>query len=152
MNKLVLVAFLGLASLSAFASSFECQWLNKGDLEPGVYRPASFILELSKKDAGIKNDSFFMRTYTPCWTGGYASCSFAFELPEARLTVYEVNAKELSLEFESVTGYGAGHLQIQFSSPYKKAKIDQVLQATINGDDGEGTFLNDSYFSCKRLN
>lgn len=152
MKKIILLATV-FVSLSSYASSFNCQWLNKGIVDgDNFYRPASFQIDVNKKTATVSQDSFFYRTYTPCWAGNYESCAFNYELPtDGFLTVEKQTKKDIEFSFESVTGYGVGNLTLSFEKNISRINVGEKAEVVMTGDDGEGTFLNETYFSCQRL-
>ncbi len=147
---LLTVAFL---SLNTYASTFKCEWLNEGIVDSDqFYRPASFVIDFNKTSSTISEDTFFNREYRPCWTGGFESCSFNFELPVSGvLNIEKQKNNTTHLSFESVTGYGVGNMEFLFAKKVSRVEIGEAVKAVLTGDDGEGTFLNETYFSCQRL-
>ena len=151
MKRIVTLATLLLA-VNTFASTFECKWLNEGITEGDqFYRPASFVIEINQLSVKISKDPFFDREYNPCWTGGFETCSFAFELPQKALSISDKSANHISVEFESLDEYGVGSLIFDFDKELSKVNKNESVRTVISGDDGDGTFLNESFFSCKRL-
>lgn len=148
-NGLLLTALL--LSFNSFASTFECHWQNEGITEgENFYRPASFVLILQGQKAFIKNDTYFDRTYSPCWIGGFESCRFLFEVPKGPLKIAEQSSKQISLEFESIDVYGTGSLYFDFGKDLAKIGKGERVRTLISGDDGDGTYLEESVFLCER--
>ncbi len=151
MKKMIALSALLIAT-NTFASTFECKWLNEGITEGNqFYRPASFVMDINQSSVKVSQDSFFDREYKPCWTGSFESCRFAFELPQKALPIVDKSSKQISLEFESLDEYGVGSLFLDFDKEVSKVTKGDAVRMIMSGDDGDGTFLNESVFSCKRL-
>lgn len=149
--KKVLALTALLLSLNSLASTFECRWLNEGVTQgTSFYRPASFFVDFKEQKSFIKNDTFFDRTYSPCWTGGFESCRFLFEVPKGQLKIVDQNSKQISLEFESLDAYGVGSLFFDFAKDLSEVSKGETVRTVISGDDGDGTYLEESVFSCER--
>lgn len=163
----LLVSMLLFSSLS-FAGvdegfKLKCVWQKSTDHVKGFFvKDVGFTLELIENKKGdvskakISEDTFFNRTYTPCYTGGFKSCAFAFSYDEdAYWAVDDLNdILTQSWRENFVTDYKDG-------SPEEKGTVDGVSTIAIittdkdgytilKGDDGDGTFFEEK-FACKLL-
>jgi hypothetical protein len=153
--KAVLLVVLSVVAMSqaALASDikFHCEWQKDG-MEASFYRTAGFDFRLNNKKFVVSNDTFFSRTYTPCWTGGFSQCAFGFDLPrpiDASFKNGGFNA--LSLEFVSVDGYGMGGLDIDFATNILTLQKGHSTEALMNGYDGDGVSIRDHKFICTKI-
>lgn len=126
----------------------ECSWQNSIDqYAPGYYRKAGFGLHFKDDVFYVFNDTYFIRRYEPCWTGGFSSCYFSFGDALYKpyvIDIYEpqfVSARKIGVYFDPV-------LELKFNKSFKDIKEGQTLRLSLSGDDNDGTFINDEQFIC----
>lgn len=142
MKTLVLI-LLSLSFLNASAAEetlpfFACTWLESKDQPVGYFQEnAGFEIYMKDDAVYILDKGFFNRSYSPCWAGGFSSCSFGFEYNKDE--PWEFSEIEGGFRLSQNWLYTA-ELDFVFS----KTRDDLL---TVRGEDGDGVFVNES-FKC----
>ncbi len=162
MKRLVLLVMVMSANLS-FASDEEfelnCVWQPSANHVQGFYvEGAEFTLNFQRDNESltkvtITKDTFFNRTYTPCYTGGFASCMFAFSYNASQTwdADDETDILTQSWRQEFVTEYNDGLPEeagtVDGVSTLKLDTSDEKGLVKITGDDGDGVTFSEN-FKC----
>lgn len=152
--KLILTSILTIIASVSFAASeqkeglkFKCDWVKSASHADDYFgKGAGFTLQFIG-DAKVKiiEDTFFNRTYKPCWVGDSSSCMFSFSYDSSKVWAMtsDENEKSEPLVLTQVwtTGTVGGVSEIKLFDDNENGDI------TIKGDDGDGTMFTEN-FSC----
>lgn len=128
--------------------SFECKWQKSEDHAKDYYLPNSgFNMVFYTGDSFvIEKDSFFNRSYEPCWMGEWESCKFSFtynaekewkvkRLDEDKYEAHQAWTLQLEEGYGTVSGFSS--LTFNFSK--------DLAHVQIKGDDDSGTFFEENF-------
>ncbi|HMN69821.1 MAG TPA: hypothetical protein PKC28_14855 [Bdellovibrionales bacterium] len=127
-----------------------CSWQNSPNYPVGYYRPASFQMKVydSTSAVEIKDQGYFTREYRPCWTGKHKSCGFSFNA-EGVLQIERSSKTKLEL-LKSDLAFPMT-LDLEAARPWQSLKINDTVSVTVDGDDGDGSFIDHEPFTCERV-
>lgn len=136
-------------SSSIFADTLTCVWQNNAKYATGYFRHAQFDLALEKDSAHITRDTYFERYYEPCWTGKWKNCSFSFEHNSSKKWETESQTPTKVTLYQNNNWFNAS-LEFHFSQSLASLPKEASVLAILNGDDGDGTFIESDKFVCTK--
>ncbi len=170
--KLILTSILTLMATVSFAHvesngiKIKCDWVKSSSNSTEYFVKASgFTMHFFPGGkVRIIEDTFFNRTYKPCWTGGFESCMFSFSYDVFENWSFtpgsgkEGDAGVLTQVWNSlVTQPGDAEGEdplvstVSGVSEIKFYDNNQNGELTVIGDDGDGTMFKEN-FSCGIVN
>lgn len=145
-----LVAFGAITlSISSFATTLNCSWLESQDHAPGFYRPAKIVMDVKESQVVFKEDTFLFRHYSPCWMGSWDSCAFGFSYYDKTWQIDQQTVKSLEISTPGVMW--DAELSISFDKELSSLKRGEITGASISGDDNDGVWFNDEAFVCQKI-
>ncbi|MGH1468174.1 MAG: hypothetical protein ACRBBP_04735 [Bdellovibrionales bacterium] len=158
MKSFIAIFFMMFTSLS-FAeegAKFRCVWQPSADHAQGFFvEDVGFSLEFKvegeSSTALITEDTFFNRTYTPCYVGEFESCMFAFsydeedvwDVDDATGTLTQVWRKNFETEYND--GYPEEEGTVDGISSLEVITDNEEDYTVFKGDDGDGTWFEEKF-------
>ena len=140
MKHLILIA-ISFISLNSSAVIFSCDWQQTANLPKGYFQESGFELEVHQGKGFFIQHGFFDRSYKPCWTGNFSSCSFGFGMDVDES--FEVSVHGVSFFLMQRDRFNP---QLKFS--FLRVAGDGKFEVSLSGNDGDGVEFEDHRFLC----
>lgn len=138
--RFLFLLVFSISPLQSYAETLTCQWLPNANQPEGFFvANSSFELQVNKRNSTMRvlNDSFFFRSYSPCYSGNFKTCAFGFSYDRGKAWgVKLIEGKKSFIATQS--WYFTSELKFRFEG-------DKLF---LSGDDGDGVSF-DEVFSCK---
>lgn len=140
-----------LFAMNTHAATLECHWQKNQSHSEAFFKPAQFTLNINQKQAAIYNDTFFRRTYVPCYNSAFRACAFSFNYdknsPWEIMQVKQQNENSTRIKLIN-TWYFTSWLNLSFDKNIIELTSGETTSLVLSGDDDSGTYIQYEMFNC----